>query len=351
MSKSLGNGIDPLELIDKYGADTLRVSLSMGVAPGSDIRFSEDKMEPARNFLNKLWNASRYVLLNSEGKVLPAIGSFRYSPAAKWILHKLNKAAAEVNANFKKYELGLALQKIYDLIWSDFCDWFIELTKPTLYGANEKKKLEELAVLDFVLKEILKLLHPFAPFITEEIWSAAGDGKTIMTQKYPIASARFNFKADYQKFEALKDVIKSVRNIRAEMNVEPARQLRIYVLSSEASYIAKNAGYIEKLAKVSEIKVISSKEEAGTKCVNAVTALAEIFIPLGDLVDFDKEIARLNKELAALKTEIAKSKAMLGNPGFVAKAPKQRVEEETARLAVNKDKAGKLEARLAELQS
>lgn len=351
MSKSLGNGIDPLLLIEKYGADTLRFSLCTGVAPGSDIRFSEEKMEPSRNFLNKIWNASRFVLMNMEGKKLPQIGSFRYSYADKWILNKLNNVIGEVNSNLKKYEIGLAAGKLYDFVWSDFCDWYVELTKPVLYSDNEKKKGEALAVLRFVLRQILKLMHPFTPFITEEIWKEIGDSETIMLEKYPFKARNFSYTKDCEKFEGIKDVIKSIRNLRSEMDVQPSKKLTIYVLSKEANYIDKCSSYIMKLANVQAIEFISDKGEVKEKCANIVSDFAEILIPLGELVDMDKEIARLNKELETLKKEIARGEGMLKNQGFLAKAPKQLVDAENEKLATNKEKFAKLEARIAELQA
>ena len=349
MSKSLGNGIDPLLLIDKYGADTLRFSLCTGVAPGSDIRFSEEKMEPSRNFLNKIWNASRFVLMNMEGKKLPQIGSFRYSYADKWILNKLNNVIGEVNANLKKYEIGLAAGKLYDFVWSDFCDWYVELTKPVLYGDNEKKKCEALAVLRFVLRQILKLMHPFTPFITEEIWKEIGDSETIMLEKYPFKARNFSYTKECEKFEGIKDIIKSIRNLRNEMDVQPSKKLTIYVVSNEANYIDKCSSYIMKLANVQAIEFISDKGDVKEKCANIVSDYAEILIPLGELVDMDKEIARLNKELETLKKEIARGEGMLKNQGFLAKAPKQLVDAETEKLTANKEKFAKLEARIKEL--
>lgn len=349
MSKSLGNGIDPIELIEKYGADALRFSLCTGIAPGSDIRFSEDKMEPSRNFMNKVWNASRFVLMNIENRKLPEMGSFHLSAPDKWILHKLNKTISEVNSNLKKYEIGLALGKLYDFIWSDFCDWFIELTKPALYGDDEKAKNKELAVLTYVLKNILKLLHPFTPYITEKIWQEFGDSATIMLEKYPVHSSKFAFNKDYEKFEGIKDIVKAVRNIKAEMNVPPSKKVTLHILSADKAYIEKNMQYIIKLANAGNIDFISDKSEVKGKSTGIVLERAEILIPLGDLVDTEKEIARLNKELAAAAAEIERSEKMLNNAGFVAKAPKQLIDKENNNLSVNKELYARLEARIKEL--
>ena len=351
MSKSLGNGIDPLELIDKYGADALRFSLTTGVAPGSDIRFSEDKIEPARNFLNKLWNASRFVLMNSEGKTLPKLGTFKYTPADKWILYKLNKVTRDINNYLKKYELGMANAALYDFIWSDFCDWYIELTKPALYADNEKAKLATLSVLTYVLKQILKLMHPFTPFITERIWMECGEEKTIMLAKYPEYKRNHNFVEDFEKFEAIKEIIRSVRNLRAEMDVPVSKKLNLYVVSSNESYVAMNESYIKKLANVETVSFVVSKSEVTEKSVSIVTSGTEVYIPLGELVDVDKEMQRLNKELKIMEGEIKRSEGMLNNPGFVAKAPKQLIENEKAKLQVNTEKKAKLLERIEELKN
>jgi valyl-tRNA synthetase len=349
MSKSLGNGIDPLELIDKYGADALRFSLCMGVAPGSDIRFSEDKMEPARNFLNKIWNASRYVLSNCEGKKLPDFGSFSLGYADKWILFRLNKTVSEVNANLKKYELGLAAQKLYDFIWSDFCDWYIELTKPVLYGSDEKKKDETLSVLMYTLKSILKLMHPFTPFITEKIWQELGESQTIMLEKYPTACKKLAFGKDYARFENVKEIIRSIRNIRAEAGAPPSKKLTLYIASDDKAYLKRCSAYICRLANVGEIRFINSASDIKEKVSNAVLEHSEIYIPLGELIDIEKEIQRLNKDLEKARAEVERSEKMLGNPGFVNKAPKHLIDKEKDNLAANTELCAKLEARIKEL--
>ncbi|MDD3947773.1 MAG: valine--tRNA ligase, partial [Clostridia bacterium] len=349
MSKSLGNGIDPLELIDKYGADVLRFSLCTGVAPGSDIRFSEDKMEPSRNFLNKIWNASKYVLSNCEGRKLPEFGTFKLNYSDKWILYKLNKTVSEVNANLKKYELGLAASKMYDFVWSDFCDWYIELTKPMLYGTDEKKKDETLCVLMYVLKNILKLMHPFTPFMTERIWQEIGESETIMLEKYPTPCKKLAFTKDYQRFENIKDIIRSVRNIRAETGALPSKKLTLYIVSSEKAYVKRCSVYIAKLANVGEIRLIDSAADVKEKVSNAVLEHSEVLVPLGELIDFEKEIARLTKDLNHAKAEVDRCERMLSNPGFLNKAPKQLIEKETANLATSKELCAKLEARINEL--
>ncbi len=342
MSKSLGNGIDPIMLIDKYGADALRFSLTTGVAPGSDIRFSEDKMEPSRNFLNKLWNASRFVLMNDEGVNLPEIGSFNYTSADKWILYKLNVTIKEVNTYLKKYELGMANAKLYDFIWSDFCDWYIELTKPALYGDSKRRKNETLAVLTYVLKQILKLIHPFTPFITERIWKEMGEEGFIMLRSYPVYSKKFAFTAEYRRFERVKEIIRAVRNVRSEMNVQPSKKINLCVSGEAENYLKRNEVYLKKLANVENVVYVRSKAEVEGKFVSIVAADAEIYIPLGDLVDFEQETARLQKELKNIENEIRRSEGMLSNPGFVAKAPEALVESEKKKLAENRLKRVKL---------
>ena len=346
MSKSLGNGVDPLVLIDEYGADALRYSLCSGVAPGSDIRYSDDKMEAARNFLNKLWNASRFVSMNLENKDVS--GEWKtLTDADKWILTKLQLVTAEVRRNNDKYEIGLALAKIYDFVWSDFCDWYIELTKPVLYGQDEEKKADTLKVIRYVLGEILKLMHPFVPFITEEIWTELNYGETVMTEKYPAYEEKFVFGKEYDEFEKVKEIITKVRAIRASMNVPPTKKFSLY-LGSGAENVLNEAIYIEKLANVT--KVASAEEfTSEEKVCRAATSFAEILIPLGELVDFEKEKARLAKELAVVENEIKRGKGMLSNAGFMAKAPAALVEQEKEKLRKNEELKERINAQIAEL--
>ncbi len=347
MSKSLGNGIDPLVLIDKLGADTMRFSLTTGVAPGSDIRFSEDKMEPSRNFMNKIWNAARFVLMNLEGVEVPAeMDKSAFTAADKWILARLNNTAKEVNANLAKYEMGLANGKLYDFVWNDFCDWYIELTKSALYSENASEKGNTLAVLKYVLKQILKLMHPFTPFITERIWKEIGDSDTIMLEKYPEYTEEFNFGED---FEAIKDIIRAVRNTKAEMAVAPSKKVKLIVMSAESAFIAANASYIERLANVSDVAFIADKKELSGKVTSIVLENAELFIPLGELVDMDKEIARLQKEKESIQKEIDRGVKMLANTGFVAKAPAALIEKEHEKLAQNRELLAKIADRITEL--
>ena len=347
MSKSLGNGIDPLILIDQYGADALRYSLCTGVAPGGDIRYSDDKIESGRNFMNKLWNASRFVEMNLENKDIPAtLGVL--TDADKWILTKLQYVIGEVRKNLDKYEIGLAVAKLYDFVWSDYCDWYIELTKPVLYGQDEEKKTETLRVLKYVLSSILKLMHPFIPFITEEIWTELGLSETVMLEKYPVYDEKLVFDREYAEFEEVKDIISKVRNIRAQMNVPPAKRFSLYVLTALDS-VKDATAYIEKLAGVSKVSFIADKSEAGEKVCRAVTNEAELLIPLGELVDTEKEKARLGKELAKAESEIQRGERMLSNAGFVAKAPAALIEQEKEKLAKNKELKQKILSQIADL--
>lgn len=352
MSKSLNNGVDPLLIIDKYGADALRFSLATGVAPGGDTRFIEEKVESARNFINKIWNASRFVLMNSEGKDFKKLEDIRLTYADKWILSRLNNVVKEVTINLNKYEIGLATGKLYDFVWSDFCDWYIEATKPMLYGDNERAKLNALTVLNFVLDEILKLMHPFIPFVTEEIYQYKQTGKrhALMMQEWPKYNKKFNYYKEAKAFEGVMDIIKAIRNVRNEMQVAPSKKIKVYVKAGEhAAVVEKLSTYIEKMAGVGE--VVMTDEKPDEKKLSALfTPYAEIFIPLGELIDTDKEIARLNKELDGVNKEIARGEGMLNNKGFIAKAPKQLVDAETEKLKKNRELKEKLVARIEDLK-
>lgn len=352
MSKSLNNGVDPLLIIDKYGADALRFSLATGVAPGGDTRFIEEKVESARNFINKIWNASRFVLMNSEGKDFKKLEDIRLTYADKWILSRLNNVVKEVTINLNKYEIGLATGKLYDFVWSDFCDWYIEATKPMLYGDNERAKLNALTVLNFVLDEILKLMHPFIPFVTEEIYQYKQTGKrhALMMQEWPKYNKKFNYYKEAKAFEGVMDIIKAIRNVRNEMQVAPSKKIKVYVKAGEhAAVVEKLSTYIEKMAGVGEVVMTDEKPDEKKLSV-LVTPYAEIFIPLGELIDTDKEIARLNKELDGVNKEIARGEGMLNNKGFIAKAPKQLVDAETEKLKKNRELKEKLVARIEDLK-
>ncbi len=352
MSKSLGNGIDPLEFIDKYGADTLRFSLLNGVSSGGDIRFSADKVEGNRNFMNKIWNASRFVLMNSEGKQLVDISKCKLSVADKWILDKLNCVIKEVTANLENYELGVAANKLYDFVWSEFCDWYIEFSKPVLYGTDEEARTVTVSVLNYCLDKILKLLHPFVPFITESIYqNMPNHERTIMLAQYPVFDKKSIYKDDAETLDLIKEIIKSVRNAMAEYGVAPSKRLHLYIRpAAKQKQIEQSSIYIEKLAGAEEITFVG-KDVSFEKVVSLVSAGGEVFIPMGELVDKQKEIARLEKEAADVKSEIARAEGKLGNKGFVEKAPAKLIEQEKEKLAKYKEMLAKLNGRMEELKN
>ncbi len=351
MSKSLGNGVDPVEFIDQYGADTLRFALLNGVANGSDIRFSPDKVEGTRNFMNKIWNASRFVLMNCENKnIVPLenIDSKKLTAADKWILTRLNEAIKQSTALMEKFELGMACQTLFDFVWSTFCDWYIEFSKPVLYGTDEQQRNVNLAVLLYVLDKILKLLHPFVPFITEKIYQSLPQHDTsIMIAKYPEYTKAYNFPKAAKVVEEVKELISKVRNIRAEYGVVPSKRITLAV-KTEQSAVKKLAVYIEKLAGCERVMFVSQLANEG-KAVNAVLPVGELQIPLGDLVDFAKETERLKKEAEHVAEEIARAQSKLNNKGFVDKAPQKLVEAEKAKLDKYLDMQKQLNQRIKEL--
>ncbi|MFR1707538.1 MAG: valine--tRNA ligase [Clostridium sp.] len=334
MSKSLDNGVDPLEVIDNYGADALRFSLVTGNAPGSDIRFYESRVEAARNFANKIWNASRFVMMyNDEALIEKYKDCKNYSVADRWILSRLNNIVKEVTENIEKYEIGIALQKVHDFMWTEFCDWYIEIAKPSLYSENEEVKGVALNVLNKVLISGLKLLHPVMPFITEEIYThLTKESKSITISKWPEYEANLDDKKAEEYMNYLIDAIRNTRNARAEMNVPPSRKAKTYIYATEAAEAFKEGKvYFEKLASASEVIILSSKEEAPENTVSVVSKGAEIYMPLLELVDVEKELERLNKEKAKLQSEIERVEKKLANERFVSKAPAEVVEEEKAK--------------------
>lgn len=338
MSKSLGNGVDPLVLIDKYGADSLRYSLVNGISAGGDIRFSEDKMESYRNFMNKIWNASRFVLMNSENVAVKEISEIKHlSLADKWILSRLNATVAEVTKFMDKYEVGLAAARLYDFIWSEFCDWYIELSKTSLYSDNDDKRSDTVSILLYVLRETLKLVHPIIPFVTEEIYDSLPnkDAEDIMIAPYPVADKKRAYRKDAADAEAVMELIRGVRNLRREMNVPQSKRTAIYIVPAEGKegVIKKVEKYIEKLASGTQVFVY----EPDGKNASVMTALGKVFIPMGELIDFDKERARLNAEIAKTDEEIARAEGKLANKGFVDKAPAALVEKEREKLAKYKE--------------
>ena len=352
MSKSLGNGIDPLEVIAEYGADSLRFSLVTGVGPGNDTRYSKAKVEAGRNFMNKVWNASRFVLMNCEGVAVPSVTQIRLSPADKWIVSRLESCIREVTLNMGKFELGIAVGALYDFLWSDFCDWYIELSKSALYGGEEGKKAATLGVLVFVLDNALRLLHPFAPFITEEIWRniPGNEGKSIMVSEFPRYNSRLAYKQEAKAFEAVMDIIKAVRNMKTAVNCPPSKKVKLYVSAPNKRIVQANAGAIVKLAGASEIAFVESGADVAEKTMSQVTENCTVYVPLGELVDPEKERARLQGELDRIIGEIARADGKLHNRGFLEKAPRALVDGERAKLEKFIGMKEKVETQLRELE-
>ena len=342
MSKSLGNGIDPLEMAEKYGADALRFNLITGNSPGNDMRFYVEKCEAMRNFCNKIWNASRFVMMNLtvEDNHLPE----PLETEDKWILSKLNRVVKEVCDNMDSFELGVAAGKIYDFIWDDYCDWYIELTKPRLNGDDEAAKESAQRVLLYVLVEILKLLHPFMPFITEEIWQALPhEGDALMMQSYPEYSEALNFPEDEANFGMVMDAIKAVRARRSEMNVPPSRKSHLIIVTDKAKAFTDGEKFICKLAYASGVEVRAELPESTDGMVSVITDNARMFMPMAELVDLEKERARMEKELANAKKQLDGQNAKLANENFVSRAPEKVVNAE-------REKKAKLEALIENLE-
>jgi valyl-tRNA synthetase len=348
MSKSLGNGIDPLEVIEKHGADSLRFSLLAGNSAGNDMRFYWEKVESARNFCNKIYNAARFVLMGADetSGELPPLDQLEI--ADRWMLQRLDEIIGEVTRNLDGFELGLAAQKIYDFIWSEYCDWYIEIAKSRLYGENAKEKAAVSAVLIHVLKAALKLLHPFMPFITEEIYTKLSDEPTIMLADWPKQDERFQFEEDCLHMTQLMELVRSIRNIRAEMKVPPAQKIaaRLIVPGDAMKAFEEMSGYLGKLAGVDQVAVTSEAGEIPKNDVHIVCEGVEAVIPLASLIDPEKEKARLQKEIERVSSDIARATAKLGNEGFLAKAPQNVVDEEKAKLALAEEMLTKLRERL-----
>jgi len=328
MSKSLGNGIDPLEVIAEYGADALRFTLATGNSPGNDMRYYKERVEASRNFANKIWNASRFLLMNMDidNIELPDVSQLKTED--KWILSKFNKVAKEVGDNIDKFELGVAVSKIYDFIWDNYCDWYIELVKPRLYAKDESYEAAQ-KVLAFVLANSLKLLHPFMPFITEEIFGYLPTGEeSIMISKWPEFDENLVFEDDEKKMQLIMNAITEIRNIRTQMNVVPSKKAKVIVVAENVSLWEESKVFFEKLASASETVIQSTKDGIDDNAVTGVVEGAELYIPLDELVDKEKELARLNDEKKRLESEIKRVEGKLNNPGFVAKAPEKVVNEE-----------------------
>ena len=344
MSKSLGNGIDPLEMAEKYGADALRFNLITGNSPGNDMRFYVEKCEAMRNFANKIWNASRYVLMNLtvEETGLPDAADLEIED--KWVLSKLNTLIKEVTENMDAYELGVASAKVYDFIWDTYCDWYIELTKARLYGEDEKSKLAAQKVLVYVLDQFLRLLHPFMPFITEEIWQAIPhEGRFLMLADWPKYDETLDFSVEAAHMESVMNAIRSVRNRRAEMNVPPSKKSTLYVVSDKGEIFRQGTGFICRLAYADQIVICDADPAGHENMVCVVTNDAKLYIPLEELIDFEKELARIEKEKANCMKQIAMFEGKLSNEAFVSRAPEKVVAEQREKLEKNRALLAQLE--------
>ena len=355
MSKSLGNGIDPLEVIEKYGADALRMTLMTGNAPGNDMRFYWERVENSRNFANKVWNASRFILMNIEkasGGSAATLDSL--TMADKWILSRANSLSREVTENLDKYELGIALQKVYDFIWEEFCDWYIEMVKPRLYNEADATKEAAIWTLKTVLLQALKLLHPFMPFLTEEIFcNLQEEEETIMVSQWPQYREEWSFEAEEQATETIKEAVRAIRNVRTSMNVQPSRKAAVHVVSEDEELISvfeRSRSFFASLGYASEAFLQKDKEGIGEDFVPAVLPKAVIYMPFADLVDIEKEILRLKSEEKRLTGELARSQAMLGNEAFISKAPEAKIQEEKAKLEAYTRMMEQVKTRLAQLR-
>ena len=352
MSKTLGNGIDPLEVIDKYGTDSLRLALLTGIAAGNDSRFTDTKVEAARNFINKLWNAARFVLLNVKDKKIPSFEEIKLQPVDRWIISRLMSTIREVTISLQKYDLGIAADKLTDFVWNDFCDWYIELSKPALYGEDAEKRNGALGVLLFVLENIVKLLHPFIPFVTEEIYSYLPNvSGSIMTADYPRYKTKLSYKKEAKTFEGIIDLVKTVRAVKVTVNCPPAKKVHLYLVTDSKRLVSVNRGSLTRLAGISGIEFVSDGSEVEGKTVSQVCDLGQFFIPLGDMVNLEEEKKRLEKELGRIMDEISRAGGKLANNNFVAKAPKNLVDAEREKLDKYLDMKLKIEKQIQELDS
>ena len=356
MSKSLGNGIDPLEVIDKYGADALRLTLITGNAPGNDMRFYWERVEASRNFANKVWNASRFIMMNLEGMEVTEPASSDLAPEDKWILSAVNTLTKDVTENMDKFELGIAVQKVYDFIWDEFCDWYIEIAKVRTYKKDEDAKAANSALwtLRTVLGQALKLLHPYMPFITEEIYCTLNpQEETIMLADWPVYKEEWNFSAEEEMLAHVKELVKGIRNLRTEMDVPPSRKAKVFIVSEDKAlcetFESMKKTY-QNLISASEIDVQSDKSGIGEDAVSVVIPGAVVYMPLEDLVDMEKEKERLLKEEERLKKELARSHGMLNNEKFVSKAPAAKIQEEKDKLAKYEQMMATVQERLAQMK-
>ena len=337
MSKSLGNGIDPLEIIDQYGADALRFTLVTGNAPGNDMRFYMERVEASRNFANKIWNASRFIMMNIEKAEVPAdMKPEELTAADKWILSKVNTLAQDVTVNMDKFELGIAVQKLYDFIWEEFCDWYIEMVKPRLYSEEDKTKAAALWTLKTVLVNALKLLHPYMPFITEEIFRNLTGEESIMISAWPEYKEAWSFAEEEGSVELIKEAVRAIRNTRSSMNVPPSKKAKVYVVSESGrvrSVFEGSRSFFAALAYASEVCVQADKAGIGEDAVSALIPQAAVYMPFAELVDLEKELERLKKEEERLTKELARVNGMLNNEKFMSKAPQSKIDEEKEKRA------------------
>ncbi len=354
MSKSLGNGIDPLEVIDKYGADALRMTLITGNAPGNDMRFYWERVEASRNFANKVWNASRFIMMNMEKAPVHEVSLDDLTMADKWILSKVNTLAKDVTENLDKFELGIGLQKVYDFIWEEFCDWYIEMVKPRLWNDEDSTKAAALWTLKTVLINSLKLLHPYMPFITEEIFCNLQDEETsIMVSAWPEYKTEWNFEQEEYAVETIKEAVRAIRNVRTSMNVAPSKKAKVYVVSENQKLLQifeHSKVFFATLGYASEVFLQSDKQGIADDAVSVVIPEASIYIPFAELVDIAKEIERLQKEEERLTRELARVTGMLSNEKFVSKAPEAKINEEKAKLEKYTQMMEQVKARLAQLK-
>jgi valyl-tRNA synthetase len=356
MSKSLGNGIDPLEIIDQYGADALRLTLITGNAPGNDMRFYMERVEASRNFANKVWNASRFIMMNLEKAEVPGeMPKDQLTAADKWILSKVNTLAKEVTENMDKYELGIAVQKVYDFIWEEFCDWYIEMVKPRLYNDGDTTKSAALWTLKTVLVNALKLLHPYMPFITEEIFcTLQSEEESIMISRWPEFTEEWHFAEDEAAVEMIKEAVRGIRNVRTGMNVPPSKKAKVFVVSESENVrntFENGKVFFATLGSASEVTVQADRSGIDEDAVSAVLPEAVIYMPFAELVDIDKEIERLQKEEQRLTKELARVNGMLSNERFMSKAPESKVAEERAKLEKYSQMMDQVKERLAHLQA
>ncbi len=353
MSKSSGNGVDPLDIVEKYGTDALRLTLVTGTAPGNDMRFHWERVEAGRNFLNKVWNATRFVLMNFEEED-PKAEISELTASDKWILSKLNVLTKEATENMENYELGVAVQKIYDFIWNEYCDWYIEMVKPRLYNKEDKTRNAALWTLKTVLINAMKLLHPYLPFITEEIFThIQSDEETIMLSQWPEFSDQFNFAKEEKEIEVIKEAVRSIRNIRSEMNVVPSKKIKVYVVSEDEetrNIFAQGEVFFGTLAFASEIIISNNRDHVDDDAVSAVISKAVIYLPFADLVDITKELERLNKEKKRLTDEVDRVDKKLSNEGFVKKAPESVIKEEKEKQEKYKNMLEQVELQIKKIQ-